>query len=165
LLNPLTISPLFNKPNEKTAIDFELGVSNNDLNLTDMFFKYGFRINPQMIKDEYGTPLKLASGKELDRIVMEKLRWLDLVHAKDNLPGDISGGMKKRAGIARALTTNPEILLYDEPTSGLDAFTAMNIIATIKKIAQEQQCVSISFHKGLSPKISCYWQYSIVLPV
>lgn len=50
-------------------------VSNNDLNLTDMFFKYGFRINPQMIKDEYGTPLKLASGKEGSESQMETYNW------------------------------------------------------------------------------------------
>ncbi|PHX61759.1 MAG: gliding motility-associated ABC transporter substrate-binding protein GldG [Flavobacteriales bacterium] len=50
-------------------------VSNNDLNLTDMFFKYGFRINPQMIKDEYGTPIKLASGKEGSESQMETYNW------------------------------------------------------------------------------------------
>ena len=47
----------------------------NDLNLTDMFFKYGFRINPQMIKDEYGTPIKLASGKEGSESQMETYNW------------------------------------------------------------------------------------------
>ena len=50
-------------------------VSNNDLNLTDMFFKYGFRISPQMIKDEYGTPLKLASGNEGSESQMETYNW------------------------------------------------------------------------------------------
>jgi gliding-associated putative ABC transporter substrate-binding component GldG len=50
-------------------------VNNNDLNLTDMFFKYGFRINPQMIKDEYGTPLELASGKEGSESQMETYNW------------------------------------------------------------------------------------------
>ena len=50
-------------------------VGNNDLNLTDMFFKYGFRINPQMIKDEYGTPIKLASGNEGSESQMESYNW------------------------------------------------------------------------------------------
>lgn len=50
-------------------------VGNNDLNLTDMFFKYGFRINPQMIKDELGTPLKLASGNEGSETQMEEYPW------------------------------------------------------------------------------------------
>ena len=47
----------------------------NDLNLTDMFFKYGFRISPQLIKDEYGTPLKLASGNEGSETQMETYNW------------------------------------------------------------------------------------------
>lgn len=50
-------------------------VGNNDLNLTDMFFKYGFRINPQMIKDEQGTPIKLASGNEGSETQMEQYVW------------------------------------------------------------------------------------------
>ena len=51
-------------------------VGNNDLNLTDMFFKYGFRINPQMIKDERGTPLKLASGNQGSETQMENYNWM-----------------------------------------------------------------------------------------
>jgi gliding-associated putative ABC transporter substrate-binding component GldG len=47
----------------------------NDLNLTDMFFKYGFRISPQLIKDEYGTPIKLASGNEGSETQMETYNW------------------------------------------------------------------------------------------
>lgn len=50
-------------------------VGNNDLNLTDMFFKYGFRINPQMIKDELGTPLKLSSGNQGSETQMEEYPW------------------------------------------------------------------------------------------
>ena len=51
-------------------------VGSNDLNLTDMFFKYGFRINPQMIKDERGTPLKLASGNQGSETQMENYNWM-----------------------------------------------------------------------------------------
>ena len=51
-------------------------VGNNDLNLTDMFFKYGFRINPQLIKDERGTPLKLASGNQGSETQMENYNWM-----------------------------------------------------------------------------------------
>ena len=51
-------------------------VGNNDLNLTDMFFKYGFRINPQLIKDERGTPLKLASGNQGSETQMESYNWM-----------------------------------------------------------------------------------------
>ena len=111
-----------------------------------VLFQSGALINWLSVYENVALPLrehKLASGKELDRIVMEKLRWLDLVHAKDNLPGDISGGMKKRAGIARALTTNPEILLYDEPTSGLDPVMSNVFNELILRMQKELHVTSV----------------------
>lgn len=111
-----------------------------------VLFQSGALINWLSVYENVALPLrehKLASGKELDRIVMEKLRWLDLVVAKDNLPGDISGGMKKRAGIARALTTNPEILLYDEPTSGLDPVMSNVFNELILRLQKELKVTSV----------------------
>lgn len=111
-----------------------------------VLFQSGALINWLSVYENVALPLrehKLAVGKELDNIVMEKLRWLDLVHAKDNLPGDISGGMKKRAGIARALTTNPEILLYDEPTSGLDPVMSNVFNELILRLQRELKVTSV----------------------
>lgn len=111
-----------------------------------VLFQSGALINWLSVYENVALPLrehKLASGKELDRIVMEKLKWLDLVVAKDNLPGDISGGMKKRAGIARALTTNPEILLYDEPTSGLDPVMSNVFNELILRLQKELSVTSV----------------------
>ncbi|MDX1957600.1 MAG: ABC transporter ATP-binding protein [Leptospiraceae bacterium] len=111
-----------------------------------VLFQSGALINWLSVYENVALPLrehKLASGAELDRIVMEKLKWLDLVHAKDNLPGDISGGMKKRAGIARALTSNPEILLYDEPTSGLDPVMSNVFNELILRLQKELKVTSI----------------------
>jgi phospholipid/cholesterol/gamma-HCH transport system ATP-binding protein len=111
-----------------------------------VLFQSGALINWLSVYENVALPLrehKLAHGKELDSIVMEKLRWLDLVHAKDNLPGDISGGMKKRAGIARALTTNPEILLYDEPTSGLDPVMSNVFNELILRLQRELKVTSV----------------------
>lgn len=111
-----------------------------------VLFQSGALINWLSVYENVALPLrehKLASGKELDRIVMEKLQWLDLSHAKDNLPGDISGGMKKRAGIARALTTNPEILLYDEPTSGLDPVMSNIFNELILRLQKELYVTSV----------------------
>ena len=111
-----------------------------------VLFQSGALINWLSVYENVALPLrehKIASGKELDRIVMEKLRWLDLVVAKDNLPGDISGGMKKRAGIARALTTNPEILLYDEPTSGLDPVMSNVFNELILRLQKELRVTSV----------------------
>jgi phospholipid/cholesterol/gamma-HCH transport system ATP-binding protein len=111
-----------------------------------VLFQSGALINWLSVYENVALPLrehKLASGAELDRNVMEKLTWLDLVHAKDNLPGDISGGMKKRAGIARALTTNPDILLYDEPTSGLDPVMSNVFNELILRLQKELKVTSV----------------------
>ena len=111
-----------------------------------VLFQSGALINWLSVYENVALPLrehKIAFGEELDRIVMEKLRWLDLTHAKDNLPGDISGGMKKRAGIARALTSNPEILLYDEPTSGLDPVMSNIFNELILRLQKELSVTSI----------------------
>jgi phospholipid/cholesterol/gamma-HCH transport system ATP-binding protein len=74
---------------------------------------------------------------EIDRIVEEKLRYVDLEEAIDMMPSDLSGGMKKRVAIARAITGDPSILLYDEPTTGLDPITAKQINRLIIKLAKE----------------------------
>lgn len=60
------------------------------------------------------------SDDEIKRIVNEKLKLVDLANTGELYPGDLSGGMKKRVGLARALATDPEVILYDEPTAGLD---------------------------------------------
>jgi phospholipid/cholesterol/gamma-HCH transport system ATP-binding protein len=111
-----------------------------------VLFQSGALINWLSVYENVALPLrehKISKGEELHRNVMEKLQWLDLVVAKDNLPGDISGGMKKRAGIARALTTNPEILLYDEPTSGLDPVMSNVFNELILRLKKELHVTSI----------------------
>ena len=73
--------------------------------------------------DNVAFPLREHTKKsesEIRDIVMEKMDLVGLVGAEDKLPGEISGGMRKRAGLARALVLDPEIVLFDEPDSGLD---------------------------------------------
>ncbi len=60
------------------------------------------------------------SKDEISRIVTEKLNLVGLRNVEDKLPSELSGGMRKRVGLARAIALEPEIILYDEPTTGLD---------------------------------------------
>ncbi len=111
-----------------------------------VLFQSGALINWLSVYDNVALPLrehKLASEKEIDSIVMQKLKWLDLIPAKDTFPSNISGGMKKRAGLARALTTNPEIVLYDEPTSGLDPVMSNVINELVIRLQKELGLTSV----------------------
>jgi phospholipid/cholesterol/gamma-HCH transport system ATP-binding protein len=82
---------------------------------------------------------------EIERIVHERLDFVDLdpkiVSAQ--VPSQLSGGMRKRVGIARAIATNPEVVLYDEPTAGLDPLTVGTINILIRKLQRELNVTSI----------------------
>jgi phospholipid/cholesterol/gamma-HCH transport system ATP-binding protein len=85
------------------------------------------------------------SEDEIMARVREKLEFVDLDPDKvlDQLPSELSGGMKKRVGIARGMANNPEIMLYDEPTSGLDPLTTGTITRLIMKLQRELDVTSI----------------------
>jgi phospholipid/cholesterol/gamma-HCH transport system ATP-binding protein len=111
-----------------------------------VLFQSGALINWLTVYENVALPLrehKIATGAELDRIVMEKLKWLDLIPAKDTMPSNISGGMKKRVGLARALTSQPEIVMYDEPTSGLDPVMSNVINDLVIRMQKELGLTSI----------------------
>ena len=75
----------------------------------------------------------------------EKLEFVDLEpdQVMEQLPSELSGGMRKRVGIARGMANNPEIMLYDEPTSGLDPLTTGTITRLIMKLQRELGVTSI----------------------
>ena len=75
--------------------------------------------------------------------VEEVLESVGLVEAIDKMPAELSGGMKKRVGLARTLIKNPEIILYDEPTTGLDPATSMEISEMILDVRKSQKATSI----------------------
>jgi phospholipid/cholesterol/gamma-HCH transport system ATP-binding protein len=80
---------------------------------------------------------------EVERIVREKLAMVDLAGTENLWPEELSGGMKKRVGLARALAMDPEVILYDEPTTGLDPVTADTINEMILKCQRELETTSI----------------------
>jgi phospholipid/cholesterol/gamma-HCH transport system ATP-binding protein len=83
------------------------------------------------------------SGAEKEKLVAEILQSVDLLDARDKMPAELSGGMRKRAGLARTLVLQPEIILYDEPTTGLDPYTARDINDLIVRVQQIYNVSSI----------------------
>lgn len=83
------------------------------------------------------------SDEEIQGIVTQMLDLVGLPGTQDLYPAELSGGMKKRVGLARAIAVNPEIVLYDEPTSGLDPIMSRNISRLIKKTQEQLHVTSV----------------------
>lgn len=83
------------------------------------------------------------SNEEIQGIVTQMLDLVGLPDTQDLYPAELSGGMKKRVGLARAIAVNPEIVLYDEPTAGLDPIMSRNISRLIKKTQEQLHVTSV----------------------
>jgi len=86
---------------------------------------------------------KNLSRKEIDDAVKKVLDDVGLLRTIDQMPAELSGGQKKRIGIARTLILQPEIMLYDEPTAGLDPITSIDINNLINEVQQQYHTSSI----------------------
>ena len=99
------------------------------------------------VKENLEFPLirnkKEMSGKEREDKIHEVLKAVDLEHAIDKMPAELSGGMKKRIGLARTIITEPKLILYDEPTTGLDPITVKEISELIKELQKDMNVTSI----------------------
>lgn len=81
---------------------------------------------------------------ELDKKVQRALEMVSLAHSIDKMPSELSGGMRKRIGLARSIITEPKLILYDEPTTGLDPITTKEISKLIRDLQSELKMTSIS---------------------
>ena len=94
--------------------------------------------------------LGITNRSELHDLVVDALEDVGLAHTIDQMPAELSGGMRKRVGIARTLILKPKIMLYDEPTSGLDPITAMEINDLILSMREKYKMSSIIITHDIS---------------
>ncbi|MFZ5906704.1 MAG: ABC transporter ATP-binding protein [Nitrospirota bacterium] len=106
--------------------------------------------------------------KDIKAAAIEKLRLVGLVGVEDLMPSDLSGGMKKRVGLARAIAYEPEILLYDEPTTGLDPILADAINDLLIEMKQKMSITSVAITHDMNSaykiadKIAMLYQGQII---
>ncbi len=98
---------------------------------------------------------KKKTKEEIHNIIIEALKMVGLENVEDKMPSDLSGGMKKRAALARLIAYRPKILLYDEPTTGLDPITANQINELIIKTQNELKGTSIIVTHDIHSALFC----------
>jgi phospholipid/cholesterol/gamma-HCH transport system ATP-binding protein len=112
-----------------------------------MLFQGGALFDSMKVWENVGFGLRQQTRlgeEEIRRIATEKLRLLGLKDVEDLMPAELSGGMKKRVSLARAIALEPEILLYDEPTTGIDPVVADAINELIIRMREKLNVTSIA---------------------
>lgn len=120
-------------------------------------FQSGALLAWKTVAENVALPLKECTDlddDEIDARVTAALEAVELSNAADKYPSEISGGMQKRAALARAMVRQAEIVLYDEPTSGLDPVTSVMIHRLIKKFNKERGVTSVVVTHDLAGAMS-----------
>ncbi|PLX21567.1 MAG: ABC transporter ATP-binding protein [Marinilabiliales bacterium] len=125
----------------------------NSRDLNDLRTKVGFIFqgnalyDSMTVRENLEFPLRrnkiIKDTKLINELILDVLDNVGLLEAIDKMPSELSGGMKKRIGLARTLILKPEIILYDEPTTGLDPLTSREISNLIVKIQKKYNATSI----------------------
>ncbi len=111
-----------------------------------VLFQGGALLQWLTVGDNVGLPLRQRTemdSDDIDELVREKLELVELEDVFNKMPSDLSGGMQKRAALARAIITDPEVILYDEPTSGLDPVTSRTIDKLIDDLRKNLGVTSV----------------------
>ena len=149
------------KPDEGTITVLDRDVfSLNARELNDLRLQIGFSFqgsalyDSMTVRENLEFPLRRNLGitrrEELTELVINALEDVGLAHTVNQMPAELSGGMRKRVGIARTLILKPKIMLYDEPTSGLDPITAMEINDLILHMREKYKMSSIIITHDIS---------------
>jgi phospholipid/cholesterol/gamma-HCH transport system ATP-binding protein len=116
-------------------------------------FQFAALFDSLTIGDNVALPLRentKKSDEEIQRLVTESLESVGLSNVEDRFPSELSGGMVKRAGFARAVISNPQCVLYDEPTTGLDPIITHVLTNTIKKLRERLDGTAVVVSHDLS---------------
>jgi phospholipid/cholesterol/gamma-HCH transport system ATP-binding protein len=128
-------------------------------------FQFSALLDSLTVGENVALPLRehtRLSESEIRKTVLDALESVGLAHTYDNLPNELSGGMLKRAGFARAIVTRPELVLYDEPTTGLDPIVTNLITDTILKLREKLRGTAVVISHDL-PSIFAMADYIAML--
>lgn len=118
-----------------------------------MLFQKNALFDSLTVGENIAFPLRETTPLSEEEILQKVTFFLEAVglgHARDLFPDEISGGMQKRLGIARALALNPEIIFYDDPTAGLDPITSRNIVQLIKELKKKSNSTVVAITNDMN---------------